>query len=119
MTVREIAAQIDAKVEGNEELEIRAIAAMEQAAPDELTFASDLKRITRLAESKARVVIVPADIEIPAEVSDKTFLLFKEFDPLFHYLNIRYKINNNFLLALKFDLKQPQKSLYLIIFLYA
>lgn len=74
MTIREIATQIEAKVEGDETLEICAIASMKEARRDDLTFAYDLKRIIKLADCKAQAVIIPNDVEIPPEISEKTWL---------------------------------------------
>ncbi len=80
MTVREIAVQIEAKIEGDETLEVRSLASMELAGPADITFASDIKRIARLGESNARVVIISADAELPAGVSEKTYLRVNNVD---------------------------------------
>lgn len=80
MTVREIATQIEAKVAGDETLEICAIASMKEAKRDEVTFAYDLKRIIKLGDCKAPAVIIPNDVEIPADISGKTWLRVSSVD---------------------------------------
>ncbi len=75
MTVREVAAHIEATVEGDESLAVAALAAMDQAGPDDLSFAANVKRIKLLARCSARAVIVPADADLPAEITSSKTLL--------------------------------------------
>ncbi len=65
--IKYIASNISAEILGDADREISGVAAFEDAGPDEITFAADMKFLKRLSETKAGAVIIPKD--------------YKEFDP--------------------------------------
>lgn len=62
MTSSEIAALLDADVDGDPAIEISAGAALESAGPNEISFAESAKARKTAAESRAGCLIVPADL---------------------------------------------------------
>jgi UDP-3-O-[3-hydroxymyristoyl] glucosamine N-acyltransferase len=63
MLVREIAALLEAPFEGNGECEIRRVASLEDARPDEISFVSNRKAATQALHSLAGALLVPPDLE--------------------------------------------------------
>ena len=64
LTVRVIAELVGGRLEGDETVSIRAMAAIESAGAGEITFAADQKRAARLSGSKAAAAIVAADAAV-------------------------------------------------------
>ena len=67
LTLKEIARKIDGEVIGDDAAEIHGVTSFNDAGPGEITFASDIKFLNLLKESKAGAVIVPSDFEVPVE----------------------------------------------------
>lgn len=64
MKVAEIAPWLGGRVQGDGAREIRAVAALETAGPDELAFAEGERALARAAQSKAGCVLVPEGASI-------------------------------------------------------
>jgi UDP-3-O-[3-hydroxymyristoyl] glucosamine N-acyltransferase len=64
MTVGEIARLLGGKVDGEETLEIRGVAGLEMASPDELAFAEGERAVAAAAASRAGCVLVPEGVAI-------------------------------------------------------
>ncbi|MHC4982910.1 MAG: UDP-3-O-(3-hydroxymyristoyl)glucosamine N-acyltransferase [Planctomycetota bacterium] len=62
MTAREVADLVGGAVEGDESVEISAVASIEAAGGGDLTFAADAKHVAMLAASKAGAAIVGRDL---------------------------------------------------------
>jgi UDP-3-O-[3-hydroxymyristoyl] glucosamine N-acyltransferase len=68
MTLRQVADLVGATIEGDETVEIRGLASLEEAGADELTFAADDRRAATVAERRPGAAIVarePASAPIP------------------------------------------------------
>ncbi|HEV3277846.1 MAG TPA: UDP-3-O-(3-hydroxymyristoyl)glucosamine N-acyltransferase [Terriglobia bacterium] len=59
MTVREIAEWVDGVAQGEAEREIRSVAALESAGPEDLSFAADSSALERAAGSSAGCILIP------------------------------------------------------------
>lgn len=66
LTLKEIAQKIDGELIGEGTVEIHGVASFNDAGPGEVTFASDIKFLKSLNQSRAGAVIVPSDFEAPA-----------------------------------------------------
>lgn len=67
-TVKDIAEIIHGKVVGKgEAYELSGLASFEEAGPNDITFASDMKFLRKLEETGAGAVIVPADYSVKQE----------------------------------------------------
>ncbi len=71
----ELAELLGATVEGDGSREVSALAAIDEAAPGTLTFATDAKRIARLGNCQAEGAIVPLSEELPNALADQLTLL--------------------------------------------
>ncbi len=58
-TVKEIAHKINAKVVGNDSINIYGVSSFQDAQADEITFASDIKFLKKLQECNAGAIIIP------------------------------------------------------------
>ena len=74
-TVAEIAQLISAEVQGDNSLEITALASLDKAQRGELSFASDEKRLASLGNSRASAVIVSSSAQVE---TDKCLLLVSD-----------------------------------------
>jgi UDP-3-O-[3-hydroxymyristoyl] glucosamine N-acyltransferase len=61
MTVCAVAEWVGGTVDGDGRVSLRGLAAIDQAGPDDLTFAADQQRVNALRASKAGAAIVPRD----------------------------------------------------------
>ena len=61
-TLKEIADQVDGEVIGDETIEIKGVAAFNDAILSELTFASDAKFLRQLDQCHAGAVMVPGTL---------------------------------------------------------
>ena len=66
-TTKELAAAVGATVEGNGDLELRAVASPERAGPRDLIFADSPKEAPRAQSSAATCVIAAPDVELPGK----------------------------------------------------
>ena len=66
-TAKELAAAVGATVEGNGDLELRAVASPERAGPRDLIFADSPKEAPRAQSSAATCVIAAPDLELPGK----------------------------------------------------
>jgi len=66
-TAKELAAAVGATVEGNGDLELRAVASPERAGPRDLIFADSPKEAPRAQSSEATCVIAAPDVELPGK----------------------------------------------------
>ncbi len=66
MTIRQIAEQIGAAVDGDETLSVRGIAALPEAGEGDLTFAAEEKHLLALARCGASAAIVARDAAVPS-----------------------------------------------------
>lgn len=65
MKVSEIAQRVNGRVEGDAELEIRGVAGLETAAPDDLSFAEDARALERATRSRAGCLLIPESASLP------------------------------------------------------
>jgi UDP-3-O-[3-hydroxymyristoyl] glucosamine N-acyltransferase len=72
-TLRELADRVGGAVVGNGDLEIARIAAVEEAGPDALTFATDERYFAAALQSKAAAVLV--DASVPRAAGTKPLLV--------------------------------------------
>ncbi len=63
-TIRQIAEQIGASVEGDDSVEVVAMASLAEAQAGDLTFAADEKHTARLAQSQASAAVVARDAAV-------------------------------------------------------
>ena len=61
MKLRDLAARLDCRLEGDGDLDIRRVAGIEQAQPGDLTFIAHEKYVAKLATTRASAVIAAAD----------------------------------------------------------
>ena len=66
MTLRELADQLQCRLEGDATLQITRVAGIEQAQPGDVTFVDNPRYVPRLSGTKASAVIVGEDIAVPA-----------------------------------------------------
>lgn len=59
LTLRQVAERLGGTVEGDETRTVRGLAALEEAGPDELTFASEPKHFSALGKTRAAAALVP------------------------------------------------------------
>jgi UDP-3-O-[3-hydroxymyristoyl] glucosamine N-acyltransferase len=65
-TASELASRIEASIEGPADIELQGLAAIDQAGPGELTFASDARHAKALADTGASAALVPAGLDVSA-----------------------------------------------------
>ena len=70
----ELARAVGGRVEGDAQTTVAGLAPVDQAGPDELTFAGDARHAAKLAVSRARAAIVPADLAVSAAELGKPLL---------------------------------------------
>ena len=63
LEVKQIAAHIDAQIQGNPHYKIRGVAPFDQAGDDQITFADGPKILKRLSETGAGAIIVPHSVD--------------------------------------------------------
>jgi UDP-3-O-[3-hydroxymyristoyl] glucosamine N-acyltransferase len=87
MKLRDLAAQLECRLEGPGEMEITGVAGIEEASPSELTFLANLKYRPKLRTTQAAAVIVGPDIppfDRPALRSDNPYLTFAHALEIFY-----------------------------------
>lgn len=87
MRLKDIAAELDLQLRGEGELEVKGVAGLEEAGPDELSFLSNPKYVTKLKTSKAGAVILSPDapeVSVPVLISDNPYLAFARALELFY-----------------------------------
>ena len=88
MKLGEIAARLGGKVVGNEGIEIRGVAKIEEAREGEITFVANPKYAKFLNETKAAAVIVPMDMtgsgDIPLILTKNPYYAFLQTVSLFY-----------------------------------
>ncbi len=67
MKAREIAELLGAKVAGDRERVIDGVAALDDAQPDELSFAEGSRQVAKIASSQAGCVLVPPETSLPGK----------------------------------------------------
>jgi UDP-3-O-[3-hydroxymyristoyl] glucosamine N-acyltransferase len=65
-TAGQLASRLEATLEGPGDVELRGLAAIDQAGPGELTFASDARHARNLAKSRASAALVPVGLDVSA-----------------------------------------------------
>lgn len=87
MKLGEIARRLDCQLQGPEDLEIRGVAGIEEAGPDELTFVSNPKYMHWIHETRAGAIILGPDAPAtsrPVLFSDNPYLAFARAIELFY-----------------------------------
>ncbi len=85
MTLREIAQALGCRLEGDPEIEIRAVAAMERAGPGDLTFLANPKYASKVKNTQASAILVSEPIAgIASLVSTNPYLDFARALALFY-----------------------------------
>ena len=87
MKLKEIAERLDCRLAGDGDIEITAVAGLEEAGPGELTFLSNPRYTRLLRETKASAVIIANEVEdlpISFLVSDNPYLDFARVLELFY-----------------------------------
>ena len=87
MKLKEIAERLDCRLAGDGDIEITAVAGLEEAGPGELTFLSNPRYARLLRETKASAVIIASEVEdlpISFLVSDNPYLDFARALELFY-----------------------------------
>ena len=87
MKLHEIAAALGCELVGDGQLEIRGVAGMEHAAPDELTFLANPKYAHKVKHTRAGAILVSApvrDVPIASLVSSNPYLDFARALELFY-----------------------------------
>ncbi|MGH9343331.1 MAG: UDP-3-O-(3-hydroxymyristoyl)glucosamine N-acyltransferase [Terriglobia bacterium] len=87
MKLGDLAAQIDAQLEGPADLEISGIAGMEDAASSDLTFLANPKYVSKAAATAAAAIIVGLDIQLPGRAllrAQDPYLAFARALAIFH-----------------------------------
>ncbi len=67
MTVGEISRLLGGKLQGDAAREIRGVAGLENAGPDDLTFAEGTRALARAAQSRAGCILVVEGVSIPGQ----------------------------------------------------
>ena len=77
MKLREIAAALGCRLEGNAELEIRGVAAMDHAGPGQLTFLANPKYAPKVRNTKASAILAAEPIPaLACLISENPYLDF-------------------------------------------
>jgi len=84
MKLREIAAALGCELAGDGELEIAAVAGMENAGPEHLTFLANPKYAHRVKQSRAGAILASEPLELPTLVSRNPYLDFARALELFY-----------------------------------
>lgn len=87
MKLDAIAQHLDCLLDGDGNIEIRGLAGMEDAGPNELTFLSNLKYVKKLKNCRAGAIILSPDApetKIPHLISKNPYLSFARAVNLFH-----------------------------------
>jgi UDP-3-O-[3-hydroxymyristoyl] glucosamine N-acyltransferase len=85
MTLREIAQALGCRLEGDPEIEIRSVAAMERAGSGDLTFLANPKYASKVKNTKASAILVSEPIAgIASLVSNNPYLDFARALALFY-----------------------------------
>ena len=87
MLLREIAEKLSLELKGQGEIEIQGLAGLEEAGPEELSFLSNPRYVTKLKDSRAGAIIMSPeapDVSVPALISDNPYLSFAQAIELFY-----------------------------------
>lgn len=87
MLLREIAQKLDLELRGSGDVRIRGLAGLEEAGPEDLSFLSNPKYVTKLKNSRAGAVILSPEspeTPIPSLLSDNPYLSFAYALELFY-----------------------------------
>lgn len=87
MRLGEIAQKLNCRLRGPSDIEIRGVAGIEEAGPDELTFVSNPKYFARIKETQAGAIILgpdAPDTSLPTLISDNPYLSFAHAIELFY-----------------------------------
>ena len=87
MKLREIAARLALKVDGNGEVEISGVDSLEQAGPGELSFLANRKYTALLKTTRAGAVLLPKEspaVNLPSIRCDDPYLAFAKAVELFY-----------------------------------
>lgn len=87
MKLAEMAQRLACELKGDPGLEIRGVAGIEEAGPDQITFLSNPKYVRQLETTRAGAVIVAPDVDAPGRnllVSDNPYLTFAQALELFY-----------------------------------
>lgn len=80
LTAQQIADHLEARLVGDPEVTVSAVAVIEQATASHLTYLGDVKKASRLNASETQLVLAPLDIEtsISKKIDGVTFILVPE-----------------------------------------
>jgi len=87
MLLKEIAEKLELQLRGPGDVLINGLAGLESAGPDELSFLSNPRYVTRLRDSKAGAVILSPEapeVSMPSLVSENPYLSFARAVELFY-----------------------------------
>jgi UDP-3-O-[3-hydroxymyristoyl] glucosamine N-acyltransferase len=86
MILRELAAALGCAVRGDDGIEVRRVAGIDDAGPGDLTFIANPRYAARLPQSRASAVIVSPDVETscPAVLSRNPYLAYARAVALLH-----------------------------------
>ncbi|MEI6890847.1 MAG: UDP-3-O-(3-hydroxymyristoyl)glucosamine N-acyltransferase [Pontiella sp.] len=88
MKLSEIAVHVDGTVEGNRDIEIKAVASLKEASVGDISFLANPKYAAQVAETSASAVIVPMDWDRPVKCalirSDNSDEAFAQVAELFY-----------------------------------
>jgi len=87
MLLKEIAEKLELQLRGPGDVLINGLAGLESAGPDELSFLSNPRYVTRLKDSKAGAVILAPEapeVSMPSLVSENPYLSFAQAIELFY-----------------------------------
>ena len=87
MKLEEIAERLNCRLEGPPQLEILGVAGIEEATERELTFVSNPKYVSKIADSQAGAILVSPDVQAPGKallICDNPYLAFARAIELFY-----------------------------------
>lgn len=87
MKLQEIAERLECLLRGPGDLEIQGVAGIEEAGPDELTFVSNPKYVTKIPATRAGAIVLSPEApetSTPTLVSDNPYLAFARAIELFY-----------------------------------
>ena len=86
ITLKQLADHVGGKVSGNGELVINAVATIDTAKADEITFFNNEKYLPKLQTTKAGAVIVPKELQSPASllIADDPYYAFMQIVVFLH-----------------------------------
>lgn len=87
MKLKHIAKKLGCKLKSSDDIDIHGVSGIEEAKPDELTFLSNPKYVSKLESTKAGAILLSTDApttKIPTLISDNPYLSFAKAVELFY-----------------------------------